>query len=72
MGGVSRAFFNAMQRVEVAIPGLFNYWEFASMLTAPIRSDAKQLTDVAITPHSQNAKDKEVNILLRFAVRILL
>jgi hypothetical protein len=67
-----RAFFSAMQRVEVAIPSLFGYWEFGSMPTAPSRSDAKQLTDVAITLRSRNTKNKEVNIMLRFAVRDLL
>jgi hypothetical protein len=47
-GRLEQASFGAMQRVEVAIPGLFNYWEFASVLTAAVRSDAKQLTDVPI------------------------
>jgi hypothetical protein len=68
-GRHERAFFSAMQRVEVPIPDPFNYWEFASMLTAPSRSDAKQLTNVAITLCSRNTKNKEVNIMLRFAVR---
>jgi hypothetical protein len=71
-GRHERAFFSATQRVEVPIPDPFNYWEFASVLTAPSRSDAKQLTDVAITLCSRNTKNKEVNIMLRFAVRDLL
>jgi hypothetical protein len=71
-GRYERAFFSAMQRVEVPIPDPFNYWEFASTLIAPSRPDAKQLIDVAITLRSRNTKNKEVNIMLRFAVRDLL
>jgi len=71
-GRLEQAFFGAMQRVEVAVPGLFNYWEFASMLTAAVRSDVKQLSDVPITLHSRNTKNKGVNIVLRFAVPGLL
>jgi hypothetical protein len=38
------------------------------MPTALVRLDAKQLTDVPITLHSRNTKNKEVSIVLRFVV----